>query len=168
MAPLVPDEMLLGEPVDVDTDWCREPVLKLDVGPPAGTPDCCIEQCATWRCCLRMEVVDLRRLAVVRRGEAGGSRPWGSLRVGGSSIEKSGRSRTAGWNRARSETGRYTRELVSLRLFMKVRPADPQWPGPITIFWRSDSWVRPSSPESLRPPRCLVRACQHAHGSGFP
>jgi hypothetical protein len=32
-----------GSLVDVATDWCHEPVLKLDAGPLSGTRDCCCE-----------------------------------------------------------------------------------------------------------------------------
>src|SRR6476620_7124334 len=38
---LVRDENGPGRRVDVATDWCHEPVLTLDAGPPAGTRGCC-------------------------------------------------------------------------------------------------------------------------------
>ena len=40
---LVGDEMGRAAWVDVAADWCHEPVLKLDAGPPSGTRDCCCE-----------------------------------------------------------------------------------------------------------------------------
>jgi hypothetical protein len=63
--------------------------------------DCCERAVRHEALLIRMEVGDLRRLAVVAAGEAGGSRPWGSPGVGGSSLDKVGPAEDCRMGRAR-------------------------------------------------------------------